>query len=158
MKTIFTSLILGVLLSFSQADGQIYVDLNATGANDGGSWADAYTDLSSAIDDAGLNDEIWVAAGTYLPSGSSNRSKSFVLEHLFHLKLYGGFDGTETSLAERNPSSNLTILSGDVNGDDSVQNDTWYHRSDNLYHILKVTSGGGGQRPDRRLHFPGRIC
>ena len=44
----------------------LYVNASATGANNGTSWTDAYTDLQDALDNncAGVT-EIWVAAGTY---------------------------------------------------------------------------------------------
>ena len=43
-----------------------YVDAEATGSNTGLSWADAFTDLQSAIAISCV--DIWVAAGTYKPS------------------------------------------------------------------------------------------
>ena len=37
--------------------GIIYVDADASGANDGSSWADAYTDLQSALSAATSGDD-----------------------------------------------------------------------------------------------------
>ena len=53
-------------------------------------------------------ENIWVAAGTYKPGGS--RSDTFVL--VSDVALYGGFQGTETSLDQRDPRIHETILSG----------------------------------------------
>lgn len=88
----------------------VYVDINATGANDGTSWADAFTNLMHATINANHLSEIWVAAGTYKPSNTGNRFLSFnpIAE------MYGGFIGTETQLSQRDWSANPTILSGDV--------------------------------------------
>ncbi|MBX2893172.1 MAG: right-handed parallel beta-helix repeat-containing protein [Saprospiraceae bacterium] len=105
----------------------IYVNLNATGANDGSSWANAYTDLQSAISDPrpGLY-QIWVAQGTYKPTTDNDRSKSFSLRS--NWGIYGGFNGTETALAQRDWKLNETVLSGDI----GVQGD----KSDNSYHVV----------------------
>ena len=43
----------------------IYVDDGATGANDGSSWADAFTRIRPALDVAAAGDEVRVAQGMY---------------------------------------------------------------------------------------------
>lgn len=90
----------------------IYVKANATGNNDGTSWANAYTSLNTALQAAGSGSQLWVAAGTYKPA--NNRDAAFVINS--GVKLYGGFAGTETTLGARNPILNQTILSGDITG------------------------------------------
>ena len=143
MKTrLFLILLCVVNLSFSQ----IYVNLNATGANDGTSWGDAYTSLQSALTNANSGDEIWVASGTYLPH-SSNRSVYFTISDA-NLKLYGGFAGTETQVSDRVFGTNETILSGDLQGNDVNVSDFASNYSnatrntDNSYHIINILSTG----------------
>ncbi|GAG05797.1 unnamed protein product, partial [marine sediment metagenome] len=61
-------LILFAVMTMSGADAAtIYVNDDAIGANNGFSWMDAFTELQSALDIATSGDQIWVAAGTYLP-------------------------------------------------------------------------------------------
>ncbi|MGB1217859.1 MAG: right-handed parallel beta-helix repeat-containing protein, partial [Saprospiraceae bacterium] len=59
----------------------VYVDITATGNNDGRSWTDAYTDLQDAIDHACEGREIWIAQGIYhptrIPMGATLSSGSF---------------------------------------------------------------------------------
>lgn len=111
-------------VSAAATAGVIYVNTAATGANDGSSWADAYTTVPPALSAAGSGDEIWVAAGTYKPTATADRTISFALKNA--VGVYGGFDGTETMRSERDPVANLTTLSGDI-GVPGVANDNSYH-------------------------------
>lgn len=106
-------LILGsLLLSLNLFSATIYVDINATGSNNGTSWSNAYTDLQSALSFAFLNDEIWVATGFYHPTTTTNRDVSFIMKN--GVDIYGGFNGTETAISQRNIAANPTTLTGDI--------------------------------------------
>ncbi len=121
---------------------RIYVDADATGNADGSSWADAYTNLQDAIANLYANTtEIWIAEGTYKPH-ASDRTKSFTFS-LDNLSIYGGFEGIETTLAERNLTANHnTILSGDLNGDDTVVNIAGTNRLDNSKTVVQIRANG----------------
>src|SRR5688572_27581736 len=128
----------------SAVAGTRYVDVSlATGANDGSSWSDAYQGvdgLANALAAAASGDEIWVAAGTYKPTASLTRTISITLVN--GVGVYGGFAGGETSLAERDPTANPTVLSGDLAGDDGSGIHT-----DNSFHVIH----GGSTGPDTVL-------
>jgi hypothetical protein len=110
---------------------RLYVNGSATGANNGLSWADAYTDANDAFINAADNDEIWIAAGTYKPH-ATNRTIFFTVDKE-NLKIYGGFVGTETTLSQRDFRANVTNLSGDIG-----QATT----GDNSYHVLYIEKNG----------------
>ncbi|MEO6130810.1 MAG: right-handed parallel beta-helix repeat-containing protein, partial [Saprospiraceae bacterium] len=95
----------------------IYVNANATGANNGINWTDAFAELKDALQiDCPAIKEIWVAAGTYYPEYfSPDRLVTFQLKN--GIGLYGGFAGDETLLKERNWIMNPAILSGDRDRD-----------------------------------------
>ena len=135
ITVLLTLLVTLAVTAPARAAGTCYVAGNATGANDGTDWANAYTSLQSALADSCT--EIWVAAGTYKPH-ASNRSVSFMMEN--NTAIYGGFAGTETMLSERNPAVNVTTLSGDLNGDDSGLNDGLNTFSENSYHVVTSSS------------------
>jgi len=121
---------------------RIYVDANASGNNDGSSWADAFSDLQTGIIAASntIEKAVWVAQGTYNPG--TNRNDAFEIDLNAvgdDIKLYGGFNGTETNLTDRDWLSNLTILTGDVNGDDD-SNLTYSNttRGENNYNVVRI--------------------
>jgi len=95
----------------------LYVKANAAGSNNGSSWTNAFTSLTSALSAAVDGDEIWVASGTYKPSISGDRDESFTITKV--LTILGGFAGTEVVASARNWNTNPTILSGDLSGNDT---------------------------------------
>lgn len=129
-----------------------YVNQNATGNNDGSTWTDAYNNLQNAIDNASNNDQLWVASGTYLPTGYAVNSEQGTRDQTFlinkPLYIYGGFNGTETDFNQRDISANLTILSGDLNNDDNaIITTSETTRQDNVFHVvsLKGNFSTGGE-------------
>ncbi|WP_233271059.1 PEP-CTERM sorting domain-containing protein [Microcystis aeruginosa] len=104
----------------------IYVKSGSTG--NGSAWNNAYGSLTSAITAAQSGDEIWIAAGTYKPTTGTDRTASFTLKN--NVAIYGGFAGTETALNQRNITTNVTILSGEI-GIAGI--------ADNAYHVVSAT-------------------
>lgn len=122
---------ISILFTFNLFAQVVYVKHDATGANDGSSWANAYTELTDAINNTQAGSQLWVAAGTYNPGIYILLNKN--------LEIYGGFNGTETSLNQRDWVGNQSILSGD-NSDDDFPNDFTTNRSDNAKHLIWMTT------------------
>lgn len=120
---------------------------------EGSTWASAAS-LQFAINQSQPGDQIWVAVGTYHPDREANlpvlitpndRDNAFVLKS--GVKIYGGFQGTETSLSQRvfpsildrNPA-HASILSGDFNNNDNSTGSgntlAQSGREENAYHIV----------------------
>ena len=117
----------------------ILVDIDANGAGTGANWDDAvpslYTALCKAEHDSAIT-QIWVAEGTYKPtSANGNRHLSFDL--VSGVTVYGGFAGWEEQVDQRHWESNLTILSGDLNGND------WPNFANNAENSHHVVTGSG---------------
>lgn len=119
-------------LNFKAA--KIYVNASAVGANNGLSWSNAYNDLQTAISNSIYGDEIWVASGNYKATFTTDRSISFNMKN--GVNFYGGFNGTETSINQRDINQNPTTLSGDIGaiGDNSDNTNT-------VLKIISITSG-----------------
>ncbi len=118
----------------------IYVDDTATGANDGTTWADAFTSMQAALA-AGDGNELWLAAGTYTPGGAAG--DTFTLPP--GVSVYGGFAGTETSLNDRsqNPSTHETILAGGGTNTTVVTVDTDAAAGTRLLDSVTVSGAAG---------------
>jgi len=101
-----------------------YVSSDGNDANDGTSWSEAFETLGVALGTASSDDEIWVAAGMYKPG--TTRSSTFQM--VAGVDVYGGFDGTETALTQRDWVGNVTTLSGDIGTIDTY--------TDNCYHVV----------------------
>ncbi|MCP3875930.1 MAG: hypothetical protein GY699_22605 [Desulfobacteraceae bacterium] len=110
----------------------IYVDQDATGADNGASWSSAFNDLQDALDMATDGYQIWVAEGIYKPSkriiALDARTATYQLKN--NVTLYGGFNPSngDDDFSERDVSFNQTILSGDLGVSGST--------TDNSYHVF----------------------
>ncbi len=108
------------------SSGVIFVDAAASGANDGSSWIDAFTKLQDALAAASTGTQIWVARGVYYPdegSGQTDGDRAATFQLKSGVAIYGGFVGTELALTERAPGTNRTVLSGDIDQDDTTDAD-----------------------------------
>ncbi|MCP4442587.1 MAG: choice-of-anchor D domain-containing protein [Aureispira sp.] len=106
----------------------IYVNPFASGANDGSSWANAYTSLNLAVNAATSGASIWVTGGTYKVTPGADRTMTFQIAN--GVKVYGGFAGGETQLSQRDWTANPTILSGDLGAQGNP--------SDNSYNVIRL--------------------
>ncbi len=115
----------------------------------GASWATAFDNLDDALHYLASNTacstgaaplpEIWIAGGTYKPvrdeygtlNPSNGRLKTFLLNQ--PVSIYGGFKGTENSIAQYTPGT-PTILSGDI----GLPNDS----ADNAFHVVTALKDG----------------
>jgi hypothetical protein len=129
--------------------GTVFVDADSACVSScGGSWATAYPTLQTAL--AGPSAIYWVAEGVYYPdegTGQVNNSRTSNFSLTNGVEIYGGFNGTETLLSQRNVSANPTILSGDIDKNDVntdgdfIADTTADIMGDNAYHV--VTGGSG---------------
>ncbi|MBL8862418.1 MAG: right-handed parallel beta-helix repeat-containing protein [Planctomycetes bacterium] len=129
-----TALVAAMLASESRA-GIVYVSRTATGANNGTSWSNAFTELRDALPTTAPGDQVWIAAGTYTPAPSGGSVLARFT--MTGIEVYGGFRGTESSLAQRNWNLYPAVLSGDLNGDDG----SGFGGSDNSRRIVDVFGG-----------------
>lgn len=114
---------------------RLYVDQEANGIGNGSSWADAFNTIYEAIVIANTCAnvaEIWVKKGTYLTSEFNERDQSF--EFISRINIYGGFDGTESTIDDRNLVLNISRLDGNI-GHESDS-------TDNALHLVLVASSG----------------
>jgi hypothetical protein len=80
--------------------------VSSTGDNsDGSTWAKAFTSIKAATAAAVNGDEIWVQQGTYVIPDEASQ-----LNFKSGVNVYGGFLGTETTLAARSTNPALTII------------------------------------------------
>jgi hypothetical protein len=125
----------------AEATGNLlYVDASATGANNGTSWANAYTDLQDALR-AIVSGKIWVAEGIYYPGESGERDAAFHLKS--NVSIYGGFPLGGGVFEDRDPTIFVTVLSGDIDRNDPVDADGVVTDTDgisgnNSYHVVQI--------------------
>ena len=105
MKKVFLISCVLVLMMVGVGWGAVwYVTLEGSDLGEGQSWDDAFQTIQKAIDAALVGDEIWVGAGTYPVD-------DYILVDEA-VTIYGGFNGTETELEERDWTENVTIVDG----------------------------------------------
>ena len=120
-------LLLAVLHTSAQT---IYVKPNGKG--DGSSWKEAYGHFSTALENARPGTQIWVAAGKYNPTTGAGRDISFSIPS--GVKIYGGFEGSEKAVDERQPNIYASILSGDIGQPGTA---------DNSYNVVHFENADG---------------
>lgn len=150
LRTLYILMAFALLPAFAAAQGtRYYVALKAVGTGNGSSWNNATT-LDDALAKAKANDEIWVMG--YNDEGNSKfyfvPTDGYTLKS--GVKLYGGFNGKETSIDERKVIDNKayrmvyrTVISGDIGKNDALDatnlifpgNTT---RTDNATHVLTL--------------------
>jgi hypothetical protein len=109
-----------------------YVTPLGAGAMDGTSWANALpgTMLQLAINASVPGDEVWVAAGVYRPTTIVDRTVAFSMRN--GVAVYGGFQGTETSVSQRaRGCGQYSVLSGEIGAPGNA---------DNSYHVIRNIS------------------
>jgi len=124
---------------------KVFVDASAVGSETGLDWDNAFTDLQDGLDLAPtltspVPVEIWVADGTYIPSVPLDvdpRTVTFVVPP--GVRLLGGFAGGETLLGDRDPATNIAVLSGDIAQDDG---DFPGNNAENAYTVVTILIPG----------------
>lgn len=125
---------------------RLFVNAAAPNPGFGLSWASPFAHLTEALDHAIDGDEIWVAQGVYKPG--ADPSDSFEIRS--RALVYGGFKGNENSLGKRNPDTNPTVLTGDLDGDDTLGSGaiTASPRGSNARNVVTATGYSGLARLD----------
>ncbi|MCC5942505.1 MAG: BspA family leucine-rich repeat surface protein [Balneolaceae bacterium] len=165
------------------SDNILYVLKGGVGLQTGDSWANALPELADALKwahenkdeaDKPWDDEnplqIWVASGTYKPmyhvstmSGDDPLDLNNTFLMVIDTQIYGGFEGSESALEERNYAIHQTILSGDLDDDGESSEGDAYHvvvsagdvgtaRLDGVI----ITIGGNSAAPNSSLTVNGQ--
>ncbi len=109
--------------------------------NSGQSWAQARATVQAGLDaalarlsaDGVPSCELWVAAGTYVP-GAPGSARTVTFQLRSGVQLYGGFVGGEAERDQRDWKNVVTVLSGDIAGDDNPNDSTTL--KENARHVV----------------------
>jgi len=120
-----------------------YVAITGTGLG-GLTWTNAFTNVQDALAVAANPSEIWVAKGVYYPDegiGQINDSVTATFLLTDGVAIFGGFKFNDANFNDRDWENNLTVLSGDVDGDDTSGADgvsvtVTEIVDDNAYHVV----------------------
>lgn len=149
--TVYARSTTAVLAAACPGGSILYVNQGAAGNNSGATWANAFLKLQDALtlaDSCPAVNAIWVAKGIYYPDegtgiAANDRTATFRLRT--NVAIYGGFTGGESQLTARNWQTNITVLSGDLDQNDSVDGNgislspTQSNSANNAY---RVVNGG----------------
>ena len=110
--------------------GVWYVDSDVITSGSGTSWDQALKTIEEAVSNAIADDEIWVKAGTYTPTGGAVIAPLHIT--VANVGLYGGFAGGESLREQRDWLANETIING----------------GDTFTRTIHVSDAGGGATID----------
>lgn len=106
------------------AEERYYVSKSGDGSN-GLSWTNAFTNVQDALRQASLDGggDIWVAVGVYYPDegiGQINDALTSTFKLTDNVALFGGFIPGDDAFSDRDWENNVTVLSGDIEGNDTT--------------------------------------
>ena len=136
---------------------RVYVAPTGDDDNDGSSWGSAYRTLQKALQRAlpSATEAIWIAEGRYVPDQGpvvTDDDPGAAFRLVDDVDLYGGFEGTESSRAARDATAHPTILSGDIDDNDTdpdndgITADAADIQGSNSYNVM---TGGNLSQPVR---------
>lgn len=111
----------------------VYVTPTGMGNQSGSSWGNALpgTQLQPRLAAATAGTQFWVAGGRYKPTTGMDRNVSFSLRN--NVEVYGGFVGTESTLAQRPVINTTTPSATTLSGDLGIVGG----RNDNTYNLFR---------------------
>ncbi|MBI9104435.1 MAG: chitobiase/beta-hexosaminidase C-terminal domain-containing protein [Spirochaetales bacterium] len=142
----------------------ILVDGSASATGDGRGWESAMNNLQDAMDlvvSDGSYNEVWVKEGVYVPDSNPHGTVDDPRDAHFTLwdntSILGGFAGNEWLSSQRTPNMHETILSGDLNGDDTANSYgsayELFNNGENLYNVFNLNN----MTPLTNAHLDGFI-
>jgi predicted outer membrane repeat protein len=160
MKKLCLSLfIIFSVIEFSKSQTVFYVNGLVAASGNGTSWSTAFKTIQEGINAASASlttpasqtAQVWVKQGTYYVYSTSTENTISMKEGV---QIYGGFNGTETLLSQRNYTTNETILDGHQSAGSTTQvkhvvtafgvettPGTWYSWTNGLLDGFTVTGG-----------------
>lgn len=109
MKRLFSLLVFGAFLLINTIDAQVwYISPEASGNQSGESWTNSSSEIHEIVKKAIPGDQLHFLEGSY--DCKSWSSELFAMIRKKQLSMYGGFNGTESSISDRFPRRNTSVL------------------------------------------------